>query len=131
MLSYSMFTPFLFAITLLLTVTYSSICSLKLELPAISVVPTSQPDAPLSSPPNLSPDVITPLFPSPAESLPMIQSNPSTHSPDELDSQGPNSASSPSGSFGAAASTSGGAAGGCSQANYLSIVLFCFVFLMA
>lgn len=129
-----MFTPFLFTIALLLTVKDSSICSLKLELPAIYVVPASQPDAPLSSPPNLSPDVITPLFPSPPVSLPTIPSNPSTHSPDELDSQGPNSASSPSGSFGGAGPTSDGAplsAGGCSQANYLSIELFCFVFLMA
>ncbi|XXG54239.1 hypothetical protein AAC387_Pa03g2178 [Persea americana] len=109
MLSYSMFTPFLFAIALLLTVTDSSLSSLKLELPAISVVPASQPDAPLSSPPNLSPNMITPLFPSPAESSPTIPSNPSTHSHSPEDSQGPNSASSPSGSFGAAASISGGA----------------------
>ncbi|XP_058077299.1 classical arabinogalactan protein 26 [Magnolia sinica] len=113
----------------------------KLEISTISAAPATLPNAPVSSPPYLAPD-ITPLLPStggigPSPSsggdggLPTIPSNPSPPNPDEVAASGPNSAISPSGSFSAMASTTSGSAPGCSAAAaYAGVMLFCFLHLI-
>ncbi|XP_027098025.1 classical arabinogalactan protein 26 [Coffea arabica] len=78
----------------------------QLSTSTISAAPALLPDAPLASPPALSPD-ITPLFPSPGgselspseSSLPTIPSSPSPPNPDAIEAPVPFLAFSPLGSL--------------------------------
>ncbi|CAK9178052.1 unnamed protein product [Ilex paraguariensis] len=93
---------------LVLVLTFMPCPSYQLNLPTstISAAPAVLPEAPLSSPPTLSPD-ISPLFPSPGgselspsqSSVPIIPSSPSPPNPDAMVAPGPFMAFSPSGSL--------------------------------
>ncbi|KAF8392534.1 hypothetical protein HHK36_022879 [Tetracentron sinense] len=106
---------------------------LHLETSTISAAPAFLPTSPLSSPPNLSPD-ITPLFPSPggvlapspsgSSAMPTIPSNLSPPNPDEMVSPGPDSAISPSGSLPVSSSSSLDFAGFLNSAVLVSLLAY-------
>ncbi|KAJ9171883.1 hypothetical protein P3X46_015186 [Hevea brasiliensis] len=110
------------------------------QFSTISAAPALLPEAPLSSPPNLSPD-IEPVFPttgagvpSPAESsLPTIPSSRSPPNPDLIDpAPGPVFAVSPSGSLPASSATSLSSLATLNLALYfLGLLVFCLVQLSA
>ncbi|KAJ8898699.1 hypothetical protein K2173_004733 [Erythroxylum novogranatense] len=96
--------------------TFSSLAltsRVQAQFSTIAASPSFLPDAPLSSPPSLSPDM-EPLFPapgvdipSPAESsLPTIPASPSPPNPDDLLAPGPATAISPTGLLPASSSVS-------------------------
>ncbi|XXG84124.1 hypothetical protein AAC387_Pa10g1715 [Persea americana] len=133
---------FQIAIVVFLTATAIKSLSSPLTLEMISTIsaePALLPALPLSSAPDLAPD-ITPLLPSPSsivpspsDMLPTIPSNPSPSKPDEMAGTGLNSAVSPSGSFTAVASTSAAAppsSAGCSLALCFGLVVFCLLQLL-
>ncbi|XP_021613289.1 classical arabinogalactan protein 26 [Manihot esculenta] len=110
------------------------------QFSTISAAPAFLPEAPLSSPPSLSPD-IEPVFPttgagvpSPAESsLPTIPSSPSPPNPDLIEpAAGPVFAMSPSGALPDSAATSLSSPGPLNLAVcFLGFLGFCFMQLSA
>ncbi|CAK7348236.1 unnamed protein product [Dovyalis caffra] len=107
----------------------------QVQFATISAAPAFLPDAPLSSPPTLSPD-IEPVFPTPRvgapspteSSLPTIPSSPTPPNPDGVLAPGPAGFPiSPSGSLPVSSSVSLTSSSPLNLAVFLGLLVFCLV----